>query len=200
LLELANVPTQKQSIKKTHRSLIESGPVAVVRPTKLDSHLLIRLIANKEKELKDKLDNEPEGLAKVSKLGNQLVVIATRLKPVIDLLVPESPEYQVPYNCLMIIFDVSLPTLTIASNYILTNSQGFIARKEKMDKIPEQMRLLSANLTVLQFYKDIFPTTEMKTSLAEYYLHTLDLLWRLARYSRLGFFGTAASHSCQCSH
>lgn len=49
------------------------------------------------------------------------------------------------------------------------------------------MRTLADDVPAFEFYKDMFPTTEMKVTLASFYIHTLDLLWRLAKYFSLGF-------------
>jgi len=52
------------------------------------------------------------------------------------------------------------------------------------------MRTLSDEVPAFEFYKEMFPTTEMKVTLVSFYIQTLDLLWRLAKYSSLGFLGT----------
>lgn len=50
------------------------------------------------------------------------------------------------------------------------------------------MASLSDDIPVLQSYKDMFPTDEMKRTLAEFYIHNLDLLWRLSKYYSHRFF------------
>lgn len=51
------------------------------------------------------------------------------------------------------------------------------------------MRTLADEVPIFEFYKEMFPTTEMKVTLVSFYIQTLDLLSRLAEYSSLGFLG-----------
>jgi hypothetical protein len=67
--------------------------------------------------------------------------------------------------------------------------QGSIARRDKKDTAFEIMKTLSDDVPAFEFYKEMFPTTEMKVTLVSFYIQTLDLLWRLAKYSSLGFLG-----------
>lgn len=40
-------------------------------------------------------------------VADKFIYIATMLKPIIDIFVPSSPEYSVPYACICVIFKVS---------------------------------------------------------------------------------------------
>lgn len=51
------------------------------------------------------------------------------------------------------------------------------------------MRTLADDVPTFEFFKDMFPTTEMKVTLVSFYIQTLDLLWRLAKYFSLGLLG-----------
>ncbi len=53
----------------------------------------------------------------------------------------------------------------------------------------EVMKTISDDVPAFEFYKDIFPTTEMKVTLVSFYFRTLGLLLRLAKYSALRFLG-----------
>jgi len=44
------------------------------------------------------------------------------------------------------------------------------------------MTSLSDEIPILQAYGDMFPTDEMKGFFAQFYIHTVDFLWRLAKY------------------
>jgi hypothetical protein len=45
---------------------------------------------------------------------------------------------------------------------------------------------------MFDFYEDLFPTDEMKITVAMLYIHILDLLSRLAKYFGLGSLGDAS--------
>lgn len=66
--------------------------------------------------------------------------------------------------------------------------QGFVARKEKNDSVIELIVSLSEDIDVYEALKAMFPTDGMKTALCEFYLHTVDLLGRLAEYYSRQFF------------
>lgn len=47
---------------------------------------------------------------------------------------------------------------------------------------------LSQDIPILEIYRDMFPTNDMKQALVEFYIHTLDLLWRLSMYYSHNYF------------
>lgn len=66
--------------------------------------------------------------------------------------------------------------------------QGISSRKEKKESALGHINSLLDEIPRLRTYGDMFPTDEMKDFLAQFYIHTVDLLWRLAKYYSLGFF------------
>ncbi|KAJ9144050.1 hypothetical protein NKR23_g6060 [Pleurostoma richardsiae] len=150
--------------------VVESSPIRLKKPRLYDAAWVESLIAKERNKAKDKQESKPEVLQKVSSFANGVIKVATQIKPVIDIFVPQSPEYTVPYACLWIIF------------------QGVTSRKEKSDSVLGLITSLSEDLPLLETYKDLFPNDEMKRALAEFYLHILDLLWRLSKYYSHNFF------------
>jgi hypothetical protein len=115
-------------------------------------------------------NGDAEWTAKVKDVGYGVIKFAQVLKPVIDVLVPQSPEYTVPYACVWIVF------------------KGFLARKEKKDSVPDLIKSLSEDLPLFNAYQVLAPTDLMKSTLAELYIHSADFVWRLAEYYSHGFF------------
>jgi hypothetical protein len=77
--------------------------------------------------------------------------------------------------------------------------QGFVARKEKKDSVMELVISLSEDINVFEAFKDMFPTDDMKITLSEFYVHTVDLLWRLAEYYSHRFFRTSTTQDTPLS-
>ncbi|OQE23905.1 hypothetical protein PENSTE_c008G02833 [Penicillium steckii] len=108
---------------------------------------------------------------KVSSFADEVIKVATRMKPVVDIFVPSSPEYSVPYACLWVMFQAG-----VRHRVLWTGGDNRLTARSLLDAIPR-----------LRTYGDMFPTDEMKDFLAQFYIHTVDLLWRLAKYYSLGF-------------
>lgn len=53
---------------------------------------------------------------------------------------------------------------------------------------------LSQDIPILEGYKDMFPTDDMKQALVEFYIHMLDLLWRLSMYYSHNIFSKLAMY------
>ncbi|KAL7920173.1 hypothetical protein ACQKWADRAFT_322360 [Trichoderma austrokoningii] len=150
--------------------VIESAPIWLKQPKAYSAAWVEGLISKESKRIKDKQASKKELLQKVDSSAQVLIKIATQLKPVIDIFIPESPEYSIPYACLWAIF------------------KGISDRKEKLDSVQGLITSLSHDLPILEGYKDMFPTNDMKQALTEFYIHTLDLLWRLSMYYSHNFF------------
>jgi hypothetical protein len=67
--------------------------------------------------------------------------------------------------------------------------QGTAARKEKKDTAFALLQSLSDDLPLFDFYQIMFPTDDMKTTVAMLYIQILDLLLRLTKYFALGGLG-----------
>lgn len=70
---------------------------------------MVQDLVNQELEKIDsKILSKPEWRKKCADLGYVVAGVATKLKPTIDLLMPQGFEYTLPYGCLMLIFTVSI--------------------------------------------------------------------------------------------
>lgn len=74
------------------------------------------------------------------------------------------------------------------TGHSLTERKGISDRKEKIDSVQGLITSLSQDIPILEIYKDMFPTNDMKQALTEFYIHTLDLLWRLSMYYSNNYF------------
>ncbi|KAK4185253.1 hypothetical protein QBC35DRAFT_525033 [Podospora australis] len=124
---------------REHLTGAVSGPVTSSEPAR---------VAAKEA-------SDPKWAQRAKDTAIGIMKVAKELKPIMDIFVPHSPEYSVPYAFLWIIFK---------------------------DSVMSIINSLSTNLHIFEAHRDMFPTDEMKTVLAELYIHTVDLLCRLAKY------------------
>ncbi|KAH8807320.1 hypothetical protein F5884DRAFT_340380 [Xylogone sp. PMI_703] len=150
--------------------IVESSPIRLKRPRLYDASWVQNLVQQERKKVTEKQASKSEWLQKLNGLTDKVIKIVTQIKPIIDIFIPKSPEYSIPYACLWIVF------------------KGVADRRSKKDSILSLISSFSNDIPILQAYKDVFPTDEMKQTLAEYYIHSLDLLWKLARYYSHGFF------------
>jgi hypothetical protein len=169
---------------RTAAKIIESAPIGVKRQKLYDAAWITALVEKEKEKVKDKQASKPEWAQTVTTVANTILGIATELKPIIDIFVPSTPEYSIPYACLWAVFQVCQSTRFESARKITSGAdfQGFIARKEKKDSIMELIMSLSEDLNVFEAFRDMFPTDDMKITLSEFYLHTVDLLGRLAEY------------------
>jgi triacylglycerol esterase/lipase EstA (alpha/beta hydrolase family) len=67
--------------------------------------------------------------------------------------------------------------------------QGAAAKRDKNDTVYAQLQSLSDDLPIFDFYQVMFPTDDMRTSVAMLYIQILDFLYPLAKYFALGSLG-----------
>jgi hypothetical protein len=66
-------------------------------------------VERERKRVEVKQASKQEWLQTLQKVASKILDIATELKPIIDIFVPQSPEYSVPYACLWLVFKVRCP-------------------------------------------------------------------------------------------
>lgn len=165
--------------------IVESSPIRIKQQKLYEASWVKDIVERERKRVEAKQASKPEWLQTLKNVASGFVRIATELKPIIDIFVPQSPEYSVPYACLWIVFKVCCRQSSrclVRREAGSDASQGFAARKEKIDSVLGLIISLSEDIRVFDAYKDMFPTDDMKITLAEFYIHTVDLLWRLAKY------------------
>lgn len=70
--------------------------------------------------------------------------------------------------------------------------QTVATKIEKQAALSEFLTRISQSLPLAEFYKEIFPTNEMKTVVASMYVQIVDLLERATKYYCSGLLGIAA--------
>jgi hypothetical protein len=72
-------------------------------------------------------------------------------------------------------------------------------RNERESNLSDFLLKFSHSLPLAEFYRKVFPTTEMKTVVASMYIEIVDLLERATKYYCLGSLSTQSelSHSFQ---
>jgi hypothetical protein len=70
------------------------------------------LVSRELEKIEEMRSSKSEWKKKCSDLGYMIAGVATKLKPTIELLMPQSLEYTLPYGCLMLIFTVASPLET----------------------------------------------------------------------------------------
>ena len=89
--------------------ILESTPVSVVKPRTFTANIVNDFVAKEQDKVRERRTVRPEWKKTVADTGFAIAKLVTRLKPMIDSLLPQSAEYTVPYGCLMMIFQVRLP-------------------------------------------------------------------------------------------
>lgn len=86
--------------------VVESAPIRLKKPRLYDAAWVETLINKESENIANKRASKPELLQKVDASAHALIKVATQIKPMVDILVPQSPEYSIPYACLWILFKV----------------------------------------------------------------------------------------------
>lgn len=86
--------------------VIESTPIRLKKSRLYDAAWVESLINKQSEDIKTKRASKPELLQKVDSSAHVLIKVATQIKPIVDIFIPQSPEYSVPYACLWVIFKV----------------------------------------------------------------------------------------------
>jgi hypothetical protein len=90
----------------------------------------------------------------------------TRTSGIIELLVPQSPEYRMTYGALLLVF------------------KTVFKRKETQESLLVYIQKLSARLPIVDFYSKVFPSNGMKIVVVSIYVEILNLLNEAIVYFR----------------
>jgi hypothetical protein len=88
------------------RKLIDNAPIRLVKLQEFTDQMVKDLVTKELEKAKMAKSSKSEWKKKCADLGYVIAGVATKLKPTIDLLMPQSLEYTLPYGCLMLIFTV----------------------------------------------------------------------------------------------
>ncbi|KAH8883296.1 hypothetical protein GQ53DRAFT_753005 [Thozetella sp. PMI_491] len=122
--------------------------------------------------LEGKLSRKSATMKKLSKFVISFCTFAEKTSGVVNLLLPQSPEYTVTFGMLFILF------------------KAVVTRKDREDSLTTYIESISTQLPLAEFYKTVFPTNSMKACVARIYSHIMKLLdealiyyrsWRLGK-------------------
>lgn len=74
-----------------------------------DAIAVEQFVQRRYRETKEKL--EQSKIKGLSSATNSLASVAVNLSEILSLFVPQSPEYTIPFGCLMIVFEVTPSSL-----------------------------------------------------------------------------------------
>lgn len=106
--QLNSQPSWKDRRGRIGSRIVESNSVRFQR-RELYNAAWVEELVKKEKAKINSIDaSKSKWSHKVSSFADEVIKVATRMKPVVDIFVPSSPEYSVPYACLWVMFQVCL--------------------------------------------------------------------------------------------
>lgn len=105
-------------------------------------------------------------LKKVGNFVETFSEFATRTSGIIELLVPQSPEYRITYGVLLLVF------------------KTVFKRKETQESLLAYIQKLSSRLPIVDFYGKVFPSNGMKILVVSIYVEILNLLNEAIVYYR----------------
>lgn len=86
--------------------VVESAPILLRQPKTYSAAWVESLIRKESERIKDRQASKHELLKRLDSSAHVLIKIAMQLKPILDIFIPQSPEYSIPYACLWAIFKV----------------------------------------------------------------------------------------------
>jgi hypothetical protein len=128
-LQLGSFDIEKGSLSTT---ILQSAPIRVVKPRTFTSELVKEFIEKEQNKVSSRNDSKAAWKKTVSDLCYTIGDVASKLKPIIDLFMPQSMEYTVPYGCLMIIFQVCLRDPQKGMHLLITVRELQPRKKRKM--------------------------------------------------------------------
>ncbi|MCJ1285064.1 60S ribosomal protein L28 [Xylographa opegraphella] len=128
-------------------------------------------IRDMERTIQEKKGATSKYSRSIGNVANTFCGFAVRMSELVAPLVPQSPEYAVPYGILMIIF------------------KAVVTKSEKQKEVLDYFDQFHQCLPDIRSYGDLFPTSEMKILLATIYADVLTLLEHAASYYALGRLG-----------
>lgn len=80
-----------------------------MKPKLFTAQLVRKFVEKEQARLSGDDDSKEPWRKTLLALGYMIDEVVTKIKPVLDLFLPQSLEYAAPYGCLMIIFQVFFP-------------------------------------------------------------------------------------------
>jgi hypothetical protein len=156
------------------------------------SCVVVERIRGLERRFEGKI-TQSKKFQRVAKMANAFCDIANRIAPIIQLMLPQSPEYAIPMGCLTLLFKVSLYSGGVV--VLLRSGQTVAFKNEKEEAFIDQVTRMADNLPIADFYRDVFPTSQMIAAVTSVYLNMLSFLEHALAYYCLGSLSESIIHT-----
>lgn len=110
-----------------------------------------------------------------SEFVNGFCDVAIRTSGIVEILLPQSPEYTVTYGLLIILF------------------KSVVTKKDREEFLSTYLESLAGRLPLIEFYQTTFPTDAMKLAVAGIFVEMMRLLDEALIYCRSGRLGFCCS-------
>lgn len=105
--QLSSQPWWEEQTGLVAAAVVDGSPIRLKQPRLYNDSWLQDLVERERERVKKKQASKPEWLKTLIGVAEGVISVANQIKPIIDIFVPQSPEYTVPYACLWILFKVS---------------------------------------------------------------------------------------------
>jgi hypothetical protein len=104
--QLNTQPWWEEQHGRVAATIVESSPIQLKRPRLYNEAWVQDLVEKEKNKVMAKQGSKSEWLQRLTTVAEEVITIATQIKPIINIFVPQSPEYTVPYACLWVLFKV----------------------------------------------------------------------------------------------
>ncbi|ETS86640.1 hypothetical protein PFICI_00468 [Pestalotiopsis fici W106-1] len=154
LSRLKLTPEEKQLL-----AIVPSSSDAVIEKLHL-------IVDEREEALK-----RPKAFQRTNKFFTAFCEVVGKTSGLVQTLVPQSPEYTIPFGVLIILF------------------RAVVTKKDREESLLMYLEALGSKLPLVEFYRNAFPTNAMKLAVANLYAEVTKLLDEALLYYRSGRLG-----------
>lgn len=87
-----------------------SSPHSPIKTEFLDGETVRRFVDGQNEKVKKRFDTRPDWQKAVKDFSFEVGKLITKLLPIVDIFMPQTPQYTIPYACLKLIFMVGFQT------------------------------------------------------------------------------------------
>jgi hypothetical protein len=121
--------------------------------------------------LGSELENKSQFPKSLRDFTNVFCQTAEQVFGIVDQLLPQTPEYTMTFGVLYLLF------------------QATVNKRKQQELLTGHLQALKQTLPLCEFYREVFPTNQMKMTLARMYVHVLGFLEEAVIYYRSGRLG-----------
>lgn len=122
---------------------------------------------------------------KSSDFVNNFCKVVDQMSAIVQLMLPQSPEYTVTLGMLLILFKVGHVNVWRVDKLTI-EIQSVNTKREREESLAVYLEQLSFQLPVVDFYEKVIPTNRMKVTVATIYVELMNLLDEALLYYRSG--------------